>query len=85
MEGILRSLGMETILGRFQAQRMDPQATLAAFYQELVRLGVSTIGDRIRLRDACKSKVEKTLLRQAKRQQLAKNGSQFLFPEEIKP
>ncbi len=58
MEGILRSLGMETILGRFQAQRMELHTTLAACDQELVRLGVSTIGDRIRLRDTCKRKVE---------------------------
>ena len=58
MEEILRSLGMETILGRFQAQRMEPQTTLAASDQELIRLGVSTIGERIRLRDACKRKVD---------------------------
>ena len=58
MEEILRSLGMETILGRFQTQRMEPQTTLAASDQELIRLGVSTIGERIRLRDACKRKVD---------------------------
>ena len=58
MEEILRSLGMETILGRFQAQRMEPQTVLAASDQELIRLGVSTIGERIRVRDACKRKVD---------------------------
>ena len=49
---------MATVLGRFQAQRMEPETTMAASDQELVRLGVSTIGDRIRLRDACKRKIE---------------------------
>ena len=37
---------------------MEPQSTLAASDQELVRLGVTTIGDRIRLRDACKKKID---------------------------
>ena len=58
MDEILRSLGMETVLGRFQAQCMEPETTMAASDQELVRLGMSTIGDRIRLRDACKRKIE---------------------------
>ena len=49
MDAILQSLGMETLLNRFQAQRMEPQSTLAASDQELVRLGITTIGDRIRL------------------------------------
>ena len=58
MEEILRSLQMETLFNRFRAQRMEPQSTLAASDQELVRLGVTTIGDRIRLRDACKKKID---------------------------
>ena len=58
MEEILRSLQMETLFNCFRAQRMEPQSTLAASDQELVRLGVTTIGDRIRLRDACKKKID---------------------------
>ena len=58
MEQILQSLNLGTLLGRFREQRMEPQTVLAASDQELVRLGVSTIGDRVRLRDACKKKVE---------------------------
>ena len=58
MDAILQSLGMETLLNRFQAQRMEPQSTLAASDQELVRPGVTTIGDRIRLRDACKRELD---------------------------
>ena len=37
---------------------MEPQTTLAASDQELIRLGVTTIGDWIRLRDACKKKID---------------------------
>ena len=58
MEQILQSLNLGTLLGRFQEQRMEPETVLAASDQELVRLGVSTIGDRVRIRDACKKKVE---------------------------
>ena len=54
MEQILQSLGMGTLLGRFQAQRMELVSVLAASDQELVRLGVTTVGERIRIRDACK-------------------------------
>jgi hypothetical protein len=46
------------LLGRFQEQRMEQQTVLAASDQELVRLGVSTIGDRVRIREACKKKEE---------------------------
>ena len=46
------------MLGRFQAQRMEPQAVLAASDQDLIRLGVTTIGDRIRIRDACRKKID---------------------------
>ena len=54
MEQILQSLGMGTLLGRFRAQRMELVSFLAASDQELVRLGVTTIGERNRLRDVCK-------------------------------
>jgi hypothetical protein len=37
---------------------MEPQTVLAASDKELVRLVVSTIGDRVRIRDACDKKLE---------------------------
>ncbi len=58
MEEILRALGMGTLVERFQAQRVEPETVLAASDNELVRLGVTTIGERIRIREACKKKVE---------------------------
>ena len=54
MEQILQSLSLGSLLENFQGQRMEPQTVLDASDQELIRLGVCTIGDRIRLRDACK-------------------------------
>ena len=58
MEQILQSLNLGTLYARFQEQRIEPETLLAASDQELVRLGISTIGDRIRIRDACKKKLE---------------------------
>ena len=58
MEQILQSINLVTLLGRFQAQRMEPQAVLAASDQDLIRLGVTTIGDRIRIRDPCRKQID---------------------------
>jgi hypothetical protein len=58
MEEILRALGMGTLVERFQAQRVEPETVLAASDNELVRLGATTIGKCIHLREACKKKVE---------------------------
>ena len=57
MEQILQFLSLGSLLENFQGQRMEPQTVLDASDQELIRLGVCTIGDRIRLRDACKKKI----------------------------
>ena len=68
MEQILQAVNLATLLGRFQAQRMmEVDSVLSASDQELVRLGVSTIGDRIRLREACRKRRKKTLLQPANR------------------
>ena len=40
MEQILQSLNLGTLRGRFEAQRIEPHAVLAASDQDLVRLGV---------------------------------------------
>ena len=64
MEQILQSLSLGSLLENFQGQRMEPQTVLDASDQELIRLGVCTIGDRIRLRDACKKKSTRKHLQQ---------------------
>ena len=54
MERILQRLNMGTLIEKFKEQRMDPSAVLSSSDGELARLGVSTIGDRVRLRELCK-------------------------------
>ena len=58
MEQILQTVNLASLLDRFQAQRMEAESVLAASDQDFIQLGVSTIGDRIRLCDACRKKVE---------------------------
>ena len=42
------------MLPRFISERVDINVILAASDQDLIRLGISTIGDRCRLRDVCR-------------------------------
>ena len=54
METILADLDLITLLNNFQVEKIEPQTVIAMTDSELMRLGVSTIGDRIRLRERCK-------------------------------
>ena len=55
MDAILTNLGFTAdIRSRFSEERIDVTTVLAASDQELIRLGVKTIGERIHLREACK-------------------------------
>ena len=56
---ILRELNLGTLVDRFDAEKIDPYNVISASDSELTRLGVSTIGDRIRLRDLCSWAVER--------------------------
>ena len=51
---------MGTLIEKFREQRMDPSVILSSSDSELARLGVSTIGDRVRLRELCKEAEENT-------------------------
>ena len=53
MDKILRELNLGTLVDRFDAEKIEPDTVISASDSELSRLGVSTIGDRIRLRDLC--------------------------------
>ena len=66
MEQILQTVNLASLLNCFQSQTMEAGSVLAALDQDLIRLGVSTIGDRIQLRDACRKKLRKTLLQRVK-------------------
>ncbi len=58
MERILQQLGLANLLSRFVDERVDEKIVLSSTDSELSRLGVSTIGDRVRLRELCKQAVQ---------------------------
>ena len=59
MEGLLRELNLSNLIEKFKEERIDKDAILNAIDSDLIRLGVTTIGDRIRIRELCrKSKLE---------------------------
>ena len=56
MDKILEEAGLSTLLPRFKDERIEPELILAMTDAELTRLGVTTIGDRVRLRSICRKK-----------------------------
>jgi hypothetical protein len=60
MDKILEDAGLSTVRERFKEERIDPEIVIAMSDVELARLGVQTIGDRIRLRSACRGKTVAT-------------------------
>ena len=55
MEKILRELKLESLFPKFAAQRIEPENVSALSDEELscLQVGVSTIGDRLRVRGLC--------------------------------
>ena len=53
MEDILKELHSESLIPHFLAERIEPTNVAALSDEELCRVGVTTIGDRLRLRDLC--------------------------------
>ena len=58
MESILKQLGLGTLLERFSSEKVDPEVVLSISESSLIRLGVETLGDRIRIKERCKQYVE---------------------------
>ena len=54
MEEVLNKAGVGHLVERFKNENVNISALCNATDQDLARLGVSTIGDRIRLREVCK-------------------------------
>ena len=50
MENILKELGFDPLIPKFSAERIQPENVSTLSDEQLSRLGVTTIGDRIRLR-----------------------------------
>ena len=56
MEDILNKAGLSELLQRFIAEKVEPETIPAATDLDLIRLGVATIGDKVRLREACRKR-----------------------------
>lgn len=54
MESVLRKLNLGTLIDKFKEERVDEEIIVSATDNELIRLWVTTISDRIRLREECK-------------------------------
>ena len=56
MDEILEEAGLLTLLSRFNDERIEPKLIVAMTDTELTQVGVTTIGDRVRLRSICRKK-----------------------------
>ena len=54
MESILQEFGLSTLSKRFADEKIDPHVILAMSDSCLMRLGVETLADRVRLKENCK-------------------------------
>ena len=54
MNETLQSLGMTMLSKKFEDERVDFNVTMSALDEDLIRLEVRTISDRVRLRDDCR-------------------------------
>jgi len=54
LENLLTEIGLGTLLPKFIAEKIDVNVLICGTDQDLIRLGVSTIGDSVRLGDACR-------------------------------
>ena len=59
MEDILNKAGLSKLVQRFIAEKIEPETITAATDLVLIRLGVATIGVRVRLREACRKSEKK--------------------------
>ena len=51
---ILDKIGLNLVTKKFQDEKVDIKVVISASNEYLIKLGVRTIGDRIRLREACR-------------------------------
>ena len=56
MGDVLNKVGLSELLQRFISEKEEPETITAATDLDLIRLGVATIGDRVRLREACRKR-----------------------------
>ena len=82
MESILEQLGLGTLLERFIDEKVDPEVILSMSESSLIRLGVETLGDRIRIKDLCKKFVDEE--RNSSTANSATSSSQRILEERRK-
>ena len=70
----MQEINLGTLVDAFNDERIDPEAVTALTDQDLIRLGVHTIGDRVRLRAACQRKVAES--RNSQHQSFSSSASQ---------
>ena len=58
MDGTLTQLNFETLATVFQREKTVPSIVQSMSKEEIERLGVTAIGDRVRLRELCKEDEE---------------------------
>ena len=56
MEDILNKAGLRELLQSFIAEKVEPETITAATDMDFIRLGVATIGDRVRIRETCRKR-----------------------------
>lgn len=59
LEDILTELMLHNVIEKFKSERIDLDNFLSLSEQQLTRLGISTIGDRLRLTDRVRSEINK--------------------------
>jgi hypothetical protein len=60
MDDVLMKANLAVLADRFRDERIEPETVDGMSDDELIRLGVGTIGDRIRLRDICKNMISES-------------------------
>ena len=60
---ILHKLGLNMVSKKFQDEKFDIKVVMLPSDEDLIRLGVRTEGDRIRLREACRKVTANSSLR----------------------
>lgn len=61
MEDVLADLDLNDTIENFKSERIDLDNFLSLTEQQLIRLGVKTIGDRLRLTERVRSEIKKSL------------------------
>ena len=54
IDEILKKVGLTSLIQRFESENIDSETVNLIIDNELTRLGVTAMGDRVRLREMCK-------------------------------